>query len=95
MASTFITRGTTTTLDEQFTFQIETLSGVVGLLGLFYGWFLILIASFMFKFNEIAGIWAITITVFLVNLIGLISFGGVFVTATIAVAIILTWIMEK
>ena len=57
--------------------------------------FLILISSFMFKFNEIAGIWAITITVFLVNLMGLINFGGVFVTAILGVAIILTWIMEK
>ncbi len=95
VASSFITRDSTETLDEQKTFQIETLSGVVGLLGLFYGWFLVLIASFMFKFNEIAGIWAVTITVFLINLFGLINFGGVFVTGTIAVALILTWIMEK
>lgn len=94
VASAFITRNVET-LDKQFTFQIETLSGVVGTLGLFYGWFLVLIASFMFKFNEIAGIWAITITVFMVNLMGLINFGGVFVTGTIAVALILTWIMEK
>ena len=95
IASAFITRDSSEDLDKQITFQVETLSGVVGFLGLFYGWFLILIASFMFKFNEIAGIWAITITVFLVNIIGLIKFGGVFVTATIAVALILTWIMER
>ncbi len=95
IASSFITRNSTELLDKQFGFNVETLSGVVGLLGLFYGWFLILIASFMFKFNEIAGIWAVTITVFMVNLMGLISFGGVFVTATIAVALILTWIMER
>ena len=95
IVSSFITRDSSEELDKQFGFQIETLSGVVGLLGLFYGWFLILIASFMFKFNEFAGIWAVTITVFMVNIIGLISFGGVFVTATIAVALILTWIMES
>ncbi len=95
VASSFIDRGFGEGLDKQFTFQIQTLSGVVGLLGLFYGWFLILIASFMFKFNEIAGIWAVTITVFLINLTGLINFGGVFVTGTIAVALILTWIMER
>lgn len=94
-ASSFITRDSSELLDRQFPFQIETLSGVVGLLGLFFGWFLILIASTMFKFNEIAGIWAITITVFLVNLIGLIKFGGVFVTAVIAMAIIITWVMER
>lgn len=94
-ASAFITRGSTITLDKQILFQIETLSGVVGLLGLFFGWFLVLIAAFMFKFNEIAGIWAVTMTIFLINLTGLINFGGVFVTATIAIAIILTWIMER
>ena len=95
VASSFINRGFGEGLDKQFTFQIQTLSSVVGLLGLFYGWFLVLIASFMFKFNEIAGIWAVTITVFLINLTGLINFGGVFVTGTIAVALILTWIMER
>ena len=97
IASAFNTRNGAEALDldKQFTFQVESLSGVVGLLGLFYGWFLILIASFMFKFNEIAGIWAVTITVFLINLSGLINFGGVFVTATIALAIIITWVLER
>lgn len=94
-ASSFITRDSTEVLDLQITFQIETLSAIVGLLGLFYGWFLILIASFMFRFNEIAGIWSITIVVLLVNLIGLINFGGVFVTAIIGIAIFLTWIMSN
>ncbi len=95
VASGFITRFSFEELDLQINFQIETLSSVVGLLGLFFGWFLVLIASFMFKFNEIAGIWSVTITVLLINIMGLINFGGVFVTATIALAIILTWIMER
>ncbi len=97
IASSFNSRGGVESLDldKQFTFQIETLSSVVGFLGLFFGWFLILIASFMFKFNEIAGIWGITITVFLINIIGLINFGGVFVTAIVALAIIITWVMER
>ncbi len=95
VASSFINRGNGEGLDRQFTFQIETLSSVVGLLGLFYAWFLILIASFMFKFNEIAGIWAVTVTVLLINLTGLIKFGSVFVTGIIAVALILTWLMER
>jgi len=94
-ASGIITRGTTATLDKQFSFQIESLSKTVGLLGLFYGWFLILISVFMFKFNEIAGIWAMTITIFLVNITGLISFGAAFVTAIIAIALIITWVMER
>ena len=51
ISSAFITRNSVELLDMQFSFQVETLSGVVGILGLFYGWFLVLIASFMFKFN--------------------------------------------
>jgi len=94
VASAYITR-TGEALDLQITFQIETFSSVAGFLGLFFGWFLILIASFLFKFNEIAGIWATTVTIFLVNLIGLIKFGAVFVTAILGIAIILTWVMEK
>ena len=94
VASSFITR-TGEGLDKQISFQIEYFSTAVGILGLFFGWFLILIASFMFKFNEVAGIWSMTITIFLVNLMGLISFGSVFVTAIIAIAIVLTWVMEK
>ena len=49
----------------------------------------------MFKFKEVAGIWAVTVTVFLVNILGLIKFGSVFVTAILGIAIILTWIMER
>lgn len=94
IASSFITRAGEG-LDLQINFQIETLSSVAGVLGLFFGWFLILIASFMFKFNEVAGIWATTITIFLVNLMGLIKFGGVFVSAIIGISVILTWLMSK
>lgn len=82
-------------LDEQINFQIETFSSQAGLLGLFFGFFLILISTSMFKFNEVAGIWSTTITILMVNLFGLIKFGGVFVTAIIGIAIILTWIMDK
>lgn len=93
IASAFITR-TGEGLDKQINFQIETLSSVAGFLGLFFGFFLILISSFMFKFNEVAGIWAMTIVIFLINIMGLIKFGGVFVTAIIGIAIILTWVLE-
>lgn len=93
-ASGYITRSGEG-LDKQTSFQIEDVSSVVGLLGLFFGWFLILVASFIFKFNEIAGIWGVTITVFLINITGLIKFGTVFVTSTIVVAIILTWLLER
>ena len=94
IASSFITRDGAEELDKQISFTTETLSGVVGLLGLFFGFFIMLIAAFMFKFNEVAGIWAMTMSVFLINLTGLINFGAVFVTATIGIAIIITWVME-
>ena len=48
----------------------------------------------MFKFNEIAGIWSVTVTVLLVYLLGLVKFGAIFVSAIIIVAMILTWLME-
>ena len=94
IASAFITRSAEA-LDRQISFQIEDFSSTAGIFGLFFGFFLILIATFMFKFNEIAGIWAITVTIFLVNIMGLIKFGAVFVSAIIGIAIILTWAMEK
>jgi len=94
IASSYITR-VGEGLDKQINFQIETFSSQAGLLGLFFGWFLILIAAFMFKFNEIAGIWAVTVTIFLVNLLGLIKFGAVFVSAIICIAVILSWVMER
>ena len=80
---------------EQISFQIEDFSSAIGIFGLFLGFFVILIAAFMFKFNEIAGIWAIVITIFLVNLMGLIKFGPVFITAIIGIAIFITWLLEK
>ncbi|MHA1201366.1 MAG: LamG-like jellyroll fold domain-containing protein [Candidatus Heimdallarchaeaceae archaeon] len=82
-------------LDKQLGFQIEDFSSAVGSLGLFFGWFLILVAAFIFKFNEIAGIWAVTITILLINILGLIKFGSVFVSTMIVLAIIITWILEK
>jgi len=36
-----------------------------------------------------------TITIFLINILGLIKFGAVFVSAIIGIAIILTWVMER
>lgn len=94
LAGGYITRSAEG-LDKQINFQIEDFSTQSGILGLFFGWFLILIAAFMFSFNEMAGIWAVTVTIFLVNLLGLIKFGSVFVTAIFGIALILTWLMER
>lgn len=94
IASGFITRGAEA-LDLQIDFQIESFADDFPLLALFFGFFLIVISAFMFKFNEIAGMWAMTITIFLVNILGLIKFGSVFVSALIGITIILTWVMER
>ena len=93
-ASGYITRSGTA-LDKQISFQIEDVSSIVGLLGLFYGFFFVLVLVFMFKFNEIAGIWLMVIGIILLNITGLIKFGMVFVTAIIVLAIIITWLLEK
>jgi len=94
VAGAYLTR-TGEGLDRQISFQIEDFFSAVGLLGLFFGWFLILISASLFTFNEVAGIWGMTITIFLINILGLIKFGAVFVSAIIGIAIILTWVMER
>ncbi len=76
-------------------FVIETFSSIAGLLGVFLAWFLILIASFAFKFNEIAGIFMINATIIFVNLIGLISFGMLAISAIVAVSIIIVAVLER
>lgn len=76
-------------------FVIETFSSVAGLLGVFLAWFLIVIASFAFKFNEIAGIFMINATIIFVNLIGLVSFGMLAISAIIAVSIIIVAVLER
>jgi hypothetical protein len=93
-AGGFITRDSTEYMVRFITFQKEDFFDVAGVLGLFFGFFLILIAAMLFAFNEVAGIWSVTVTILLVNTLGLIKFGGVFVTAIFAIAIILTWLLE-
>jgi hypothetical protein len=93
-ASGYITRSGTA-LDKQISFQIEDVSSVVGFLGLFYGFFLLLVVIFIFKFNEIAGVWLLVVSIILLNITGLIKFGMVFVTSIIVLAIIITWLLEK
>jgi hypothetical protein len=67
----------------------------MGYYGAFLGFFLILISSFIFKWNEIAGIWAVTATIIFCNFVGLISFGYVFITSIICVAVIITGVLER
>ncbi len=94
-AGGFVTRGTTESLVERIVFIIETITEVIGLYGVFLAFFLILIASFAFKFNEIAGIFMINATVIFVNIIGLVSFGMLAISALLAVSIVIVVVMQR
>jgi hypothetical protein len=66
-----------------------------GLYGVFLGLLIIMCCSFMFRYNEIAGIWLVTLAIIFINIIGFINFGVTFITATIVIAIILTVVMKQ
>ena len=89
-ANAYITRGSSRYLVDNLSFVIENFSSIMGGLGIILGMFIIIICAMTFKFNEIVGVWMTTISVLVVNMLGLISFGPVFITGIIAVAIILT-----
>lgn len=95
IASAFITRGSETFLVNQILFKVETFSSVAGLLGVFLAWFIILISAFAFKFNEIAGIVLINIAVIMVNLIGLVNFGFLFVFGLMGASIMIIVLLKK
>ena len=91
----FITRGDGESLISQTGFILEDFLNILGMSGVFFAWFLILISSFALKFNEIAGIFMINATVIFVNIIGLVSFGILSISALIAVSIIIVVVIEK
>lgn len=95
IARASINRDGTSFLVEQITFSITDFSSVSGLLGLFLGFFIILICAFFFKFNEIAGILMVNVGVIFVNLIGLINFGYGFISAIIAISVIILVVLER
>lgn len=66
-----------------------------GLYGVFLGLMIILISSFAFKFNEIAGIWLVIVSIIFVQLIGFINFGLPFISGIIVVGIIITVVMKQ
>ena len=90
-----ITRNSNPFLVQQEPFAIEDFSTISGRLGLFLGWFIILISVFAFKFNEVAGIILVNLAIIMVNLIGLIAFGYVFISAMIAISIIILVVLER
>ena len=91
----FITRDGNESEVRVLVFLINVFAAIVGNLGLLLGMFLMLVASFTFKFNEIAGIWVVVITEFFVNMFGLISFGALAITGLFVIAIIITFQFGK
>jgi len=94
-AIAYTTRGGTQYLVDVSIFEIESFSAVAGMLGMFLGFFIILIAVCSFAFNEIVGVWAVTIAVISVNFMQLINFGGVFITVLLGVAVMITIAFSK
>lgn len=94
-ASAFITRGTDVFLVAQQLFSIDTFATIVGLLGVFLAWFVILISGFAFKFNEIAGIVLMNLTVIMVNLVGLVDFGFLFIFGMMGVSIMIMVLLKR
>ncbi len=90
-----ITRNSPSQLVEQESFAIEDFSTISGRLGLFLGFFIILISVFAFKFNEVAGIILVNLAIIFVNLIGLIAFGYGFISAIVAISIIILVVLER
>ncbi len=98
IATGFITRDITQSLVAQIVFEIlpeDTLANVSGNLGLFLGWFLILVSVFAFKFNEIAGIILTNLAIIFVNLIHLVNFGITAITAIAAISLIIIVVLER
>ena len=94
-ASGFINRVSGSFLVSQIVFSIASFAGTVGLLGVFLGWFIILVSAFAFKFNEVAGIVLMNLAVILTNIIGLVNFGFLFIFGMMAVSIIIIIQFEK
>lgn len=76
-------------------FEIETFAETAGLLGVFGAFLLILVAAFAFAYNEVAGIIAVNLAIIFVNIIGLVHFGMVYITAIIAVSAILLVVLKR
>lgn len=82
-------------LVDQLVFAVQTFASTVGYYGVFLAFFLILVSAFAFKWNEIAGIWMINAAVIFVNVVGLVAFGPVFITALLIISVIITAILER
>jgi hypothetical protein len=76
-------------------FQVQNISTILGGYGFLLGFLILLVCAFMFAFSEIAGVWSLALGVLGINMLGIINFGYVFVTAVILIAIVITGILER
>jgi hypothetical protein len=94
LAQAYVSRG----LEEfisNVVFEIESFAETAGLLGVFGAFLLILVAGFAFAYNEVAGIISINLAIIFVNIIGLVHFGMLYITAIIAVSAIMLVILRR
>lgn len=95
IASGFIDRTDGLFLVKLINFTIQLFVAIAGLLGVFLAWMIILMSSFAFKFNELAGIWLVNASVIFVNMLQLVSFGMIFIFGMLAVSIIITVLFNR
>lgn len=79
----------------RFVFIVETMASTFSYYGVFLAFIILLVCAFMFKFNEIAAIVILNIAIILINYIGLVAFGWQFITAMIAVSIVIVAVIER
>ena len=94
VAQAYIKRGIEQFVDN-VTFEIKTFTETAGMLGIFGAFLIILICAFAFAYNEVAGIILVNLGIIFVNLIGLVHFGIVYITAIIGVSIIMLVILKR
>jgi len=93
IAQAFITRTVEKTISV-LPFIISTIVQVMGLLGLMLGWFIILVAGCTGFWHPVAGIVMVEASIIFVNLIGLLSWSPMFLFGSLAVAVILIFVLK-
>ena len=94
-ATFYVTRGIERLFIDSQSIILQSIAGVVGNLGILLGFFILLITASMFFFNDIVGIWSMTFGVIFLNFIGVINFGGIFVTGLLALAVMITILLKR
>lgn len=93
IAQAFITRTTEVTIS-LIVFLITSVVDIMGFEGLILGWFIILVGGCAFLWHPIAGVVGIEATIIFTNIIGLISFSPLFIFGSLAVSVILIFILK-